>query len=481
MSLTQETILSLRQKLQNREVSAKDVIHDLVKKLEQEQSALGAYLSWDADKALAEAEHCDLNLPLGGIPVGIKDNINVLGDPCSCASKLLSKNYRSTYDATCIQQLRSAGALPFGRLNMDEFAMGSSTENSALGVTRNPHDLTRIPGGSSGGSAAAIAAHHAIAALGSDTGGSIRQPAAYCGCVGLKPTYGRVSRYGLVAFASSLDQIGVLTKDVADAAYLLEWITGKDKMDSTSMNHPKPLYTDFQSSKNRPFRVGVPKEYFGQGLDTEIGSKVRQMLTMLEEQKIECVEVSLPHTELAVSTYYIIAPAEASGNLARFDGVRYGARSESIDQLADVYYNTRSEGFGAEVKRRILLGTYVLSSGYYDAYYRKAQCARTLISQDFEKVFQEVDLLISPSAPSTAHPLGKLSGDPLSAYLEDVYTIPANLAGLPAINVPIAYSQGEKKLPIGIQLIGKPFDETRLLAAASLVESLANFQPLQKI
>lgn len=471
MSLSSSTIATLRRQLASREISPRDIIADLADSLAARNSTLGAYLNWDVDKALVEAEKADLSLPLGGIPIGIKDNINVSGQPCTCGSRMLSENYNAPYDAGAITRLRNAGAIPFGRLNMDEFAMGSSTENSALGVTRNPHDLERIPGGSSGGSAAAVAGNLAIATLGSDTGGSIRQPAALCGCVGIKPTYGRISRFGLVAFASSLDQIGPITKTVEDAALLLNHLCGKDLRDSTSLDVPVPDFTSVLGRDIKGLRIGLPKEYFISGIHAGVSASIQAAIQKLEGLGAIPVEISLPHTDVGVSTYYIIAPAEASANLARFDGVRYGHRSAEASDLLEHYMMSREEGFGPEVKRRILLGTYVLSSGYYDAYYLKAQRARTLIRQDFEKAFEQVDVIISPTSPTPAHKLGELKDNPLAAYLEDVFTIPVNLAGLPGISIPCGIvEEGGSKLPVGLQLIGKPLDETTLLRVADAFE-----------
>jgi aspartyl-tRNA(Asn)/glutamyl-tRNA(Gln) amidotransferase subunit A len=471
MSLATQTLASLRRRIADGEIHPRDVVADLATAIETGNPQLGAYLSWDAERALAEAEKADLSLPLAGLPVGIKDNINVTGEPCTCGSKMLAENYTAPYDAGAIVRLRAGGAVPFGRLNMDEFAMGSTTENSALGLTRNPRDPQRVPGGSSGGSAAAVAGHLAIAALGSDTGGSIRQPAALCGCVGLKPTYGRISRYGLVAFASSLDQIGPLTKTVEDAALLLNHLCGKDGRDSTSLDTAVPDFTSALGRDIKGLRIGLPKEYFIDGLHPGVSASVKAAVDRLAALGAELVEVSLPHTDLGVATYYIVAPAEASANLARFDGVRYGHRSEEATDLMEHYFKSRAEGFGPEVKRRILLGTYVLSSGYYDAYYLKAQRARTLIRRDFEQAFEKVDLLISPTSPAPAHKLGELKDNPLAAYLEDVFTIPANLAGLPAISVPCGPVEVEGvALPVGLQLIGKPLDELTVLRAADAFE-----------
>ena len=471
MSLSTETIASLRKRLVAKEISPADIVNDLAKTIETRNPAVGSYLSYDVEAALKEANAADVSKPLGGIPIAIKDNINVTGQPCTCGSKFLAENYTAPYDATSIQQLRAAGAVPFGRLNMDEFAMGSTTENSALGVTRNPWDLERVPGGSSGGSASSVGGDLAIAALGSDTGGSIRQPAALCGCVGMKPTYGRVSRYGLIAFASSLDQIGPLTKTVEDSALLLNHLCGKDPRDSTSLDEAVPDFTKGLNDGIKGLRIGLPKEYFIDGTHPAVSAAVAAAIKHYESLGAELVEVSLPHTDCGVATYYVLAPAEASANLARFDGVRYGHRAMNAGDVIETYKQTRAEGFGPEVKRRILLGTYVLSSGYYDAYYLKAQRARTLIRTDFEEAFKKVDVILSPTAPSPAHLLGSMGSDPLKMYLEDVFTIAANLAGLPAISVPCGFAEENgKKLPVGLQLVGKAFDESTILRAAQAYE-----------
>jgi aspartyl-tRNA(Asn)/glutamyl-tRNA(Gln) amidotransferase subunit A len=471
MSLATSTIAQLRQRLTAGEITPRDIVQDIAKAIESRNGELGAYLSFDTEAALKEADAADKSLPLGGIPIGIKDNMNVSGQPCTCASKILAENYTAPYDAGAIQKLRQGGAVPFGRLNMDEFAMGSTTENSALGITRNPRDTSRVPGGSSGGSAAAVAGDIAIAALGSDTGGSIRQPAALCGCVGLKPTYGRVSRFGLVAFASSLDQIGPITKTVEDAALLLNHLCGKDGRDSTSLDVEVPDFTAGIGKDIKGLRVGLPKEYFIDGTHAGVSAAVDAAIKKLESLGAIIEQISLPHTELGVATYYVLAPAEASANLARFDGVRYGHRSSSAGDLMEHYLKSRSEGFGPEVKRRILLGTYMLSSGYYDAYYLRAQKARTLIRNDFTEAFSKVDVIISPTSPAPAHKLGELKDNPLAAYLEDVFTIPVNLAGLPGISVPCGDVEVDGvKLPVGLQIIGKPLDEVTVLRAAHAYE-----------
>ncbi len=466
------TITQLRQQLIAGETTPTAILENLAGEIATRDSKTGAYLSHDLQSALAEAANADLSLPLGGIPIGIKDNMNVLGQPCTCGSKFL-ENYVAPYDATVIKKLRAAGAIPFGRMNQDEFAMGSSTENSALGKTRNPHDHTRVPGGSSGGSAAAVADRTAIATLGSDTGGSIRQPASHCGVVGLKPSYGRVSRYGLVAFASSLDQIGPLTQSVEDAALILQAIAGFDPADSTSLDVPVPDYLATLHDGVKGLKLGIPKEYFGDGIDPGVRAQVENAIQSLAAQGAEIVEISLPHTEYAVATYYVIAPAEASSNLSRFDGIRYGHRAANPADILDLYKKSREEGFGAEVKRRIILGTYVLSSGYYDAYYSRAQKVRTLIRRDFETVFEKVDAILSPVAPSPARKIGAAGADPLQEYLSDIFTIAANLAGIPGISVPCGsvLSDDGKNLPVGLQILGPHLGEAKLLQIAQAAEA----------
>lgn len=404
---------------------------------------------------------------LAGIPILIKDNICVKGEETTCASRILA-GFRPPYDATVIRKLKEAGAALIGKANMDEFAFGSSCETSCYGPTRNPWALDRIPGGSSGGSAAAVAADETILALGSDTGGSIRQPAALCGVVGLKPTYGRVSRYGLIAFASSLDQIGPITKDVEDAALLLGVISGYDEMDSTSVDTPVPDYKKSLVKDIKNLRVGVPKEYFVKGIDNEVESATKKAIEALKSLGAKVVDISLPHTEYAVATYYIVGPAEASSNLARFDGVQYGLRAKDAKDIINMYTRTRSEGFGSEAKRRILLGTYCLSTGYYDAYYLKAQKVRTKIREDFEKAFGSCDVIVTPTAPTPAFRIGEKANDPLSMYLSDIFTIPANMAGIPAISIPCGFSKDG--LPIGLQIMAKPFDEETIFRTAYTFE-----------
>ncbi|MEI6655871.1 MAG: Asp-tRNA(Asn)/Glu-tRNA(Gln) amidotransferase subunit GatA [Verrucomicrobiota bacterium] len=466
------TLTTLRQQLLAGETTAAAILTRLAGEIAARDGHTGAYLSQDLEAAMAEAATADLALPLGGIPIAIKDNINVLGQPCTCGSKFLAENYRSPYDATVIRKLRAAGAIPFGRMNLDEFAMGSSTENSALQTTRNPRDHERIPGGSSGGSAAAVADCTAIAALGSDTGGSIRQPASHCGVVGLKPSYGRVSRYGLVAFASSLDQIGPLTHSVEDAARILQVIAGPDPLDSTCLDAPVPDYLSGLQAGVQGLKLGLPTEYFGEGIDPGVRRHVEAAVNGLAAQGAEIVEISLPHTAYAVATYYVIAPAEASSNLSRFDGIRYGHRAGNPADILDLYKRSREEGFGPEVKRRIILGTYVLSSGYYDAYYGRAQKVRTLIRRDFEHAFSRVDAILAPVAPTPARKFGGAAVDPLHEYLSDIFTLAPNLAGICAISVPCGRTDfdGGRGLPVGLQILGPHLGEAMLLRVARAAE-----------
>ena len=474
--LNQLSISQLQQRLVTREVSAREAMQSCLDQIQRVDGQVKAFLSHNDTDALAQADAVDQLIaggatpqshPLLGVPVAIKDVLAVKGHPLNCASKILG-NFISPYDATVTEKLRAAGAIIFGRLNMDEFAMGSSTENSAFFTTRNPWDTSRIPGGSSGGCAAAVAADECFASIGSDTGGSIRQPAALCGCVGLKPTYGRVSRYGLVAFASSLDQIGPFTKDVRDAAQVLRAISGYDAKDSTSIPEPVPDYAAGLDGNIRGLKIGLPKEYFVSGLSPEVSAAVNAAVKKLTELGAEIVEISLPHTEYAAATYYIIAPAEASANLARFDGIRYGARVNGADPL-ELYSKTRGQGFGAEVKRRIILGTYVLSSGYYDAFYLRAQKVRTLIRQDFIKAFEKVDAIVTPTTPTPAFKIGEKSDDPMQMYLSDIFTISCNLAGICGLSLPCGFS-ANPKLPIGLQLLGQPFGESTILKIAHAYE-----------
>jgi len=463
-------IADLQSLLRRCEVSPLEVIDALRGRIDAIDPEIGAYLSLDMDAAAHEAKKSNVDLPLGGVPLAIKDIINVMGQPCTCGSKIL-QGYRAIYDATVIQKLRAAGAIPFGKTNLDEFAMGSSTENSAMKLTRNPWDLSRVPGGSSGGSAAAVAMDAAFGALGSDTGGSIRQPAALCGVVGLKPTYGRVSRFGLVAFASSLDQVGPLTKTVRDAAMIMNAIAGHDLQDSTSLNEAVPDYTARLGDDLRGVRLGLPKEYLIEGIDLQVKTAIDDAVRQMSSLGAEIIEVSLPATEYAIAVYYIVATAEASANLARFDGVRYGYRAQNPKDMLELYGRSRAEGFGPEVKRRIILGTYVLSSGYYDAYYLRAQKVRELIRRDFVRAFEKVDALVSPTSPVPAFKLGERVADPLQMYLADIFTIAANLAGICGISVPCGFAEVEgHRLPIGLQVLGKALDEARILQIAHAYE-----------
>ena len=459
------------------EVSPLDVAKDLVDAIDSCDNDVHAFLHFDRDGLLQEAERVTASgdyksTPLGGIPIMIKDNICVEGGSTTCGSRILER-YASPYDATVVVKLRENGAIIGGKMNLDEFAMGSSTENSAFGPTRNPWDLEHTPGGSSGGSAAAVASDMAIASLGSDTGGSIRQPASFCGVVGMKPTYGRVSRYGLVAFASSLDQIGPITKSVEDCALLLGVICGHDPYDSTSLSGRTPDFTANLDKGLKGLKVGVPWDFLEVGMDAGVKENFDGLVGALKQQGVGVVDVSMPHGKFAVSCYYIIANAEASSNLARYDGVKYGHRTKDDDDIYTLYTHTRDEGFGAEVKRRVLLGTYVLSAGYYDAYYLKAQKVRSLIINDFTEAFTQCDMVMMPTAPSPAFKFGEKS-DPLLMYLSDVFTIPVNLAGLPSISIPTGLS--ENRLPYGVQLIGRPLDEATVLRGAKGVETLIGFE-----
>ena len=480
--LNQLTAWELSENIGRREVSCREVMQACLDRIASVEDRVHAFISYNAADALAQAAAADDELahgtthqqkPLLGIPIGIKDVLAVRGQPLNCGSRILGE-YVSPYSATVIEKLRQAGAVVFGRLNMDEFAMGSSTENSAFGPSRNPWDPSRIPGGSSGGSAAAVAADECIVTLGSDTGGSIRQPAALCGCLGLKPTYGRVSRFGLVAFASSLDQIGPFTKDARDAATVLGVMSGLDPRDSTSVPTPVPDYAAALHGSVKGLKLGLAKEYMIGGVDAEVGAAVQAAVRQFEKMGAEIVEVSLPHTEYAVATYYIIATAEASANLARFDGIRYGARVDGADPT-ELYGKTRGAGFGAEVKRRIILGAYVLSSGYYDAYYLRAQKVRTLIRRDFLRAFEKVDAIITPTSPTAAFKIGEKAGDPLQMYLSDIFTISCNLAGICGLSLPCGFTSSPK-LPIGLQLLGKPFGEETILKLAHAYEQQTSWR-----
>ncbi len=474
MSLYQLTAHELRDKLRSREITSVELTESVYERIEAVEPHVKGYLTLTKDIALEQANAADAGFqngdnmsPLAGIPIAIKDVICTKGVRTTCASKILS-NFVPPYDATVMTKLNQQGIVMIGKTNMDEFAMGSSTENSAYQITHNPWDLETIPGGSSGGSAAVVSADTAICSLGSDTGGSIRQPAALCGVVGMKPTYGRISRYGLIAFASSLDQIGPFTKDVTDCALVLNALCGNDEMDSTSVDVPVPDFTQGLINDVQGLKIGVPKEYFTEGLDTEVADKVHAAISVLEKLGASVEEISLPHTEYAIATYYIIAPAEASANLARYDGVRYGYRTEEPTDLINMYKKTRSEGFGQEVKRRIMLGTFALSAGYQDAYYRKAQKARTLIKSDFDAAFEKVDVIATPTSPTPAFKIGERTADPLQMYLCDVMTTPASHAGLPGISVPCGFV--ESGLPVGLQLLAAPFDEETLLCTAYTFE-----------
>ncbi|MFZ3066519.1 MAG: Asp-tRNA(Asn)/Glu-tRNA(Gln) amidotransferase subunit GatA [Nitrospirota bacterium] len=472
MELYKLTIHELHEEIKNKEITAKDIASDVFKRIDAVENKVKAYLSVERDEALKQAEDADKEIKAGkfklltGIPIAIKDNICIDGIKTTCASKIL-ENFIPPYDASVITKLKANGYILTGKTNMDEFAMGSSTENSAFGATRNPYDLERVPGGSSGGSAAAVSADECIAALGSDTGGSIRQPAALCGVVGMKPTYGRVSRYGLVAFASSLDQIGPITKDVTDCAIMMNVISGHDKCDSTSANVPLPDFTKSLIKDVKGLKIGIPDEYFIEGIDPEIEKSVLDAVKLLEGFGAKSERIKLPHTGYAIATYYILATSEASSNLARYDGVKYGFRAKGKD-LIDMYMETRAKGFGNEVKRRIMLGTYALSAGYYEAFYKKGQQVRTLIKRDFDEAFKKVDVIITPTSPTAAFKIGEKTADPLQMYLSDIFTISVNLAGVPAVSIPSGFTKGN--LPIGLQIIAKPFDEETIIRTAYTFE-----------
>ncbi len=482
MSLFKLTLKELQDSFTRGDVSAYEIVRAYFLRLSVVESKVNAYVTVnDKDTIFEQAKAMDeelkswrKTLPLMAMPIAIKDNICTVDMPTTCGSRMLGQ-FKPPYDASVIGKFREQRFFPIGKTNLDEFGMGSSTEHSAFGPSRNPWKLNYVPGGSSGGSAAAVAADECVAALGTDTGGSIRQPAAFCGVVGLKPTYGRVSRYGLIAFASSLDQIGPITKDVFDAGIMLNVLAGLDPMDSTSADVPVPDFTRaFKKKDVKKLKLGVPKEFFAEGLDPEVEGAVRQAIDEFEQLGGEIKEVSLPNTGVAVATYYIVATAEASSNLARYDGVKFGHRSKECQDLLEMYRTTRQEGFGPEVKRRIMLGTYALSSGYYDAYYAKAQAVRTLIKQDFDDVFEDVDLLVTPVTPTPAFQMGEKIEDPLQMYLSDLYTISASLAGIPAISVPCGLSQN--KLPIGLQIMGRPFEEETILRAARAYELVTNWR-----
>lgn len=473
MDLYNKTAHELHDLLQAKKISAAELTADVLARVDDVESKIGAYLAITRDKAQADARAVDEKIsrgekifPLEGIPCAVKDNICTKGIKTTCASKIL-ENFVPPYDATAYKKLAAQNPILIGKANLDEFAMGGSTENSGFHVTRNPHNFEHVPGGSSGGSAAAVAGGEAVFALGSDTGGSIRQPASFCGVVGLKPTYGRVSRYGLVAYASSLDQIGPITRDVTDCALVLNSIAGHDDMDSTSTAADVPDFTKSLVADVKGLKIGLPKEYFVKGIDSEVEISVRNAAKVFEKLGAEIVEISLPHTDYAISTYYLIAPAEAATNLERYDGVSYGARVNGVD-VVEMMTNTRTEKFGAEVKRRIMIGNYALSAGYYDAYYLKALKVRTLIARDFTDAFKTVDLILAPTAPTAAFKIGEMISDPLKMYLQDICTVPLNLAGLPGISIPCGMTSGG--LPIGFQLIGKALDEATIIKAAYTYE-----------
>ena len=479
MDLHSLTIHQLHDLLVKKEVTSKEITEALYRRIKEVDRKIGAYLILTEKEAFRQAEQVDHKIAkreaigdLAGIPLGLKDILCTKGIRTTCGSKIL-EGYIPFYDGTVVEKLKGKDAVILGKLNMDEFAMGSSTENSGFQITRNPWDLERIPGGSSGGSAAAVAADECIAALGSDTGGSIRQPAFCCGVVGLKPTYGRVSRYGLVAFASSLDQIGPITKDVEDCAIMMNVISGYDPYDSTSINIEVPDFKQSLIRDVRGVRIGIPDEYFIEGMDPDVEKAVTQAIGHFERLGAKVQKISLPHTQYAVATYYIICTAEASSNLARFDGVKYGLRSKGFRDLMEMYTHTRAEGFGQEVKRRIILGTYVLSAGYYEAYYRKASQVRTLMRKDFEDAYQKVDVILGPTAPTPAFRIGEKVKDPLQMYLSDIFTIPVNLAGIPAISIPCGFSH--EGLPIGLQIMGRHFEEGNLLRVAYTFEQNTDF------
>lgn len=478
MDLSTLTIASMRAAIAEKRISATSLVNEFYRKIKAEDPEIHAWLTLSEERALAQARRIDdlaarggALPPLAGVPVGIKDVMVTKGVRTTAGSKIL-EHFIPPYDCTAVAHLEAAGAIVLGKLNCDEFAMGSSNENSAYGPVRNPRDKSRVPGGSSGGSAAAVAAGMAVATLGSDTGGSIRQPASFCGVVGLMPTYGRVSRYGLIAFASSLDHIGPLTRTVRDAAILLGVIAGHDPMDSTSARVPVPDYEEEISKPVAGLKLGVPKEYFGEGLDAEVRAAVEAAVARLGAQGAQIVDISLPHTSYAVPTYYVIATAEASANLARYDGVRYGYRSPQPRTLGEMYRRSRDEGFGAEVKRRIMLGTYALSAGYYDAYYLKAQRVRTLLSRDFQTAFQQVDAILTPTAPTPAFKIGEKTDDPLAMYLADIYTVTGDLVGIPGVSVPCGTTRSG--LPIGLQVLGRHFDEGTILQVAQAVEDFTS-------
>ena len=476
MDITELTVHELQEKLKNKELTITDITKAYVNRIDKKEKDVQAFVTTLKDEALEEAKELESKETDGdfvGIPIGIKDNICTKGIKTTCSSRML-ENFVSPYDATVIEKIKENGIISLGKLNMDEFAMGSSTENSRIHVTRNPWNLNKVPGGSSGGSAAAVASRMVPWALGSDTGGSIRQPSSFCGVVGLKPTYGLISRYGLVAFASSLDQIGPITKDVYDSAMLLNIIAGHDKRDTTSSNIDKKDYTKALKNDVKGLKIGVPKEFFGEGINEEVKESLENAIKIYKELGAEVEEFSLDIAKYSLATYYIIACAEASSNLGRFDGIRYGYRAKEFKDLKDLYRKSRSEGFGPEVKRRIILGTYVLSSGYYDAYYKKAQQVRTLVMNEFNKAFQKYDVLLTPTSPTVAFDIGSKSNNPLEMYLADICTVSVNIAGLPGISIPCGVDK--ENMPIGMQLIGDRFQEEKILNAAYTFEQKIKFR-----
>ena len=476
MDITELTVHELVKKLDNNEVTSKQIVDAYTKRINEKEKDVKAFITLTTDDAIKQAEAIDKNgrnNELAGIPIGIKDNLCTKNVKTTCASKML-ENFVSPYDATVIEKINECEMINLGKLNMDEFAMGSSTENSAMQITHNPWNLNKVPGGSSGGSAAAVAANMVPWALGSDTGGSIREPSAFCGVVGLKPTYGLVSRYGLVAFASSLDQVGPITKDVTDSAMLLNVIAGKDEKDSTSINHEKEDYTKYLKQDVKGLKIGVPKEFFGEGINEEVKSKLKEAIKTYKNLGAEVEECSLDVAKYSLATYYIIACAEASSNLGRFDGIRYGYRTKNYSNLDELYKNSRTEGFGKEVKRRIILGTYVLSSGYYDAYYKKAQKVRTYVVNKFNEAFKKYDVLLTPVSPTTAFTIGSKSNNPLEMYLADICTVSINIAGVPAISIPAGVDSNN--MPIGMQLIANRFNEGKIYNAAYAFEQKIKFR-----
>ena len=476
MDITELTVHELVKKLDNNEVTSKQIVDAYTKRINEKEKDVKAFITLTTDDAIKQAEAIDKNgrnNELAGIPIGIKDNLCTKNVKTTCASKML-ENFVSPYDATVIERINECEMINLGKLNMDEFAMGSSTENSAMQITHNPWNLNKVPGGSSGGSAAAVAANMVPWALGSDTGGSIREPSAFCGVVGLKPTYGLVSRYGLVAFASSLDQVGPITKDVTDSAMLLNVIAGKDEKDSTSINHEKEDYTKYLKQDVKGLKIGVPKEFFGEGINEEVKSKLKEAIKTYKNLGAEVEECSLDVAKYSLATYYIIACAEASSNLGRFDGIRYGYRTKNYSNLDELYKNSRTEGFGKEVKRRIMLGTYVLSSGYYDAYYKKAQKVRTYVVNKFNEAFKKYDVLLTPVSPTTAFTIGSKSNNPLEMYLADICTVSINIAGVPAISIPAGVDSNN--MPIGMQLIANRFNEGKIYNAAYAFEQKIKFR-----